>query len=106
MESAVNFYRSKLGFGVVHSSDCIVHLDNDGPTVILEKASTPNAAQYPNASQVVLAMSIEDLKTTASELRAADVVFIHNKPMEFPGGTFMAFRDPSGNVIELLQFKN
>jgi catechol 2,3-dioxygenase-like lactoylglutathione lyase family enzyme len=44
MESAVDFYTSKLGFGVAHSSDCIAHLDNDGPTVILEKASTPNAA--------------------------------------------------------------
>ena len=86
IESAVDFYTSKLGFGVAHSSDCIVHLDNDGPAVILEKASTPNAAQYPKASQVVLAMSTEDLKTTASELRAADVVFIHDKPIEFPEG--------------------
>ena len=106
MKSAVGFYTSKLGFGVVHSSDCIVHLDNDGPTVILEKASMPNAAQYPKASQVIPAMSTEDLKTTASELRAADAVFIHDKPMEFPGGTFMTFRDSSGNVIEPLQFKN
>jgi len=106
MKSAVDFYTTKLGFMVVHSSDCIVHLDTDGPTVILEKAATPNVAQYPKASQVVLAMSTEDLKTTASELRAADVVFIHDTPMDFPGGIFMAFRDPSGNVIELLQFKN
>jgi predicted enzyme related to lactoylglutathione lyase len=26
------------------------------------------------------------------------------EPQEFPGGQFIAVRDPSGNVVELLQF--
>jgi catechol 2,3-dioxygenase-like lactoylglutathione lyase family enzyme len=106
MDKAVDFYCEKLGFKVAESYDdgCIVRLENKGPPVILEKVDKAARIEYPGHSQVVLGVETEDIEKTSGDLKAKGVEFMHDKPQPFVAGLVMAMRDPSGNVLELLQF--
>jgi catechol 2,3-dioxygenase-like lactoylglutathione lyase family enzyme len=107
MEQALDFYCNKLGFKVkqVYDKDCLIQLENDGPTLILEKVDNPSNPKYPGGSQFVLCIEAKNLEQTAKKLEAMGVQFLFNTPQPFPEGIFMATRDPSGNLIEILQFK-
>ncbi len=106
MNKAVEFYCEKLGFKEVERYDdgCIVRLENEGPPIILEKVENAGRIEYPGFSQVVLGVETEDINKTSKELRAKGVEFLHDQPQAFVAGLVMAMRDPSGNVLELLQF--
>jgi len=105
MDKALDFYCNKLGFEVEHRyDDCLVHLKNEGPPLILEEVKESNKLKYPGATQVVLCIEAENLEKEAARLKGLDVEFVHDHPQRFPAGTYMSMRDPAGNVIELLQF--
>ncbi len=105
MDKALDFYCNMLGFKVKHKyDDCLVHLENEGPSLILETTEKPVNAKYPGTSQVALGIETKNVKETAEKLRAIGADVIHNAPRKFPAGIFMAVRDPAGNLIELLQF--
>jgi len=107
MEKAVEFYCKMLGFREAERYDdgCIVRLENEGPPVILEKVEKAGRIDYPGVSQVVLGIETDNIEQTSEELRERGVEFLHDKPQIFVAGLVMAMRDPSGNVLELLQFK-
>ncbi|MFX1416554.1 MAG: VOC family protein [Promethearchaeota archaeon] len=105
IDEALDFYCNKLGFEVEHRYDeCLVHLKNEGPPLILEEVEESNELKYPGATQVVLCIEAENLEEEAARLRGLGVEFVHDHPQRFPAGTYMSMRDPAGNVIELLQF--
>jgi catechol 2,3-dioxygenase-like lactoylglutathione lyase family enzyme len=105
MDRALDFYCGKLGFTVRHKyDDCLIHLENDGPSLILETTDKPANAEYPGTSQVALGIETKNVEETAKKLRDLGADVIHDAPQKFPAGTFMAVRDPAGNLIELLQF--
>ena len=107
IDKAVDFYCEKLGFKELqrYNNDCIVRLENDGPTVVLEKVDNPNMSVYPNYSQVVLGIETKDIETTAKELREKGVEFLQDIPQPFVAGLYMNMKDPAGNVLDLLQFR-
>lgn len=106
MDKAVEFYCKKLGFKEAERYDdgCIVRLENEGPPVILEKVEKAGRIEYPGHSQVVLGVETDNIEKTSEELKGKGVEFLHDKPQAFVAGHVMAMRDPSGNVLELLQF--
>ena len=105
MDKALDFYCNKLGFTVKHKyDDCLVHLENDGPLLILETTEKPAKAKYPEMSQVALGIETKNVEETAKKLRELGADVIHDTPQKFPVGVFVAVRDPAGNLIELLQF--
>lgn len=106
MDKAVEFYCEKLGFKEAQRYDdgCIVRLENEGPPVILEKVEKAGKIDYPGFSQVILGVETDNIEQTSEELRVKGVKFLHDKPQAFVAGHVMAMRDPSGNVLELLQF--
>ncbi|MHA1909000.1 MAG: VOC family protein [Candidatus Thorarchaeota archaeon] len=107
IDKAVDFYCKKFGFEEVqrYNDDCIVQLKNDGPTVILEKTENPSPAKYPGDSQVVLCIATDNIVETSEKLKAQGVEFLQDDPQEFVAGQFMVMRDPAGNYLELIQFK-
>ena len=107
MDKAVEFYCDKLGFKEAQRYDdgCIVRLENEGPPVILEIVDNAARTEYPGYSQVVLGIETDNIEETSKDLKAKGVEFLHDKPQVFVAGLVMAMRDPSGNVLELLQFK-
>ncbi|MFX0108177.1 MAG: VOC family protein [Candidatus Hodarchaeota archaeon] len=106
MDEALDFYCNKLGFEVARKyDDCLIHLKNEGPPLILETVDESNSPRYPGSSQVVLCVETKDIEEESNRLRELGVDFVIDSPQPFPAGRFMAMRDPSGNVIELLEFK-
>jgi lactoylglutathione lyase len=104
---AVDFYCNKLGFEEAerYNDGCIVRLEHEGPTVILEEVKEPSKAKYRKESQVVLGIETMDVDAMFHELKSKGVRFIQDHPEPFVAGRFIALRDPAGNVLELLQFK-
>ncbi|MFW9845924.1 MAG: VOC family protein [Candidatus Thorarchaeota archaeon] len=107
MDKALDFYCSKLDFKVKQKyDDCLIQLENEGPTLILETVDRPSNAEYPGTAQVALGIETDNVEETAKKLRDLGADVIHDAPQKFPAGIFMAVRDPAGNLIELLQFSN
>lgn len=105
MEKGVAFYRDVLGFGVgSRPVPFITELEHEGVALVLCQAEEPARGHYPKTSGVVLGIATADVAARAKELAKKGVDLIHTTPQEFPGGRFIALRDPAGNAVELLQF--
>ena len=84
-----------------------------GPAVLVYAVSRAVAPDYPNQTGVTLVLHTERLGETVARLRARGVEFV---PISWspddsgiapcPYGRFIAFRDPSGNIHELLEPKD
>jgi lactoylglutathione lyase len=105
MGLAKNFYCEKLGFEVDEVYDeSIISLKQDGVALILCKAESNTSVEYPLNSQVIIGIETEDLVSTMTAYKAQGIEFIYDTPQPCPPGTFNAFKDPFGNVIEVLEF--
>ena len=105
MEKAIAFYRDVLGFTVqARPVPFITELAHEGVALILCQAERPTRSDYPNAAGVVVGLATQNVTARAQELAKKNVDLVHNTPQDFPGGKFVALRDPAGNVVELLEF--
>ncbi len=104
LKESSEFYSEVLGMKIKHEMPYLVVMDNEGADVVLCQAEESSEVDYPNSSTVVLGFPTSDLNESMKNFEAKGVKLIHPSPQEFPGGHFVAFRDPSGNVLELLQF--
>jgi lactoylglutathione lyase len=107
IDEAINFYSEKLGFEV-GSRDMYPHLvplKNAGIYLILSKVEKPTKIDYPNQAQSLINFQTDDLLSTMNNLKQRGVEFVHKEPQQCPVGIYAAFRDPSGNVHEFIEFK-
>ena len=105
MEKAIAFYRDVIGFAVqARPAPYITELKHDGVAVILCQAERPTKSDYPNAAATVIGVAANNVGARAQELATKKVDLVHTTPQDFPGGKFIALRDPAGNVVELLEF--
>ena len=82
----------------------------DGPIVLVYPASQRTPRPYPDGTGVTLVLYTDDIEGTVAAWRARGVEFV---PIAWardpsgiaptPFGPFIAFRDPFGNVHELLE---
>lgn len=105
LDKAADFYSTVLGLKVKHKMPYIVVLDHDGVDLVLCQAEKPTQSSYPAGSAVVLGFPTANLAESIKSMKAKGVGLVHDAPQEFPQGQYVAFRDPSGNVHELLEFK-
>lgn len=106
IKQAEAFYRDMLGFTVAgRPAPFLVELEHDGIPLVLCAAERPTSAQYSKDSATVLGIATDDVVKQASALRAKGATVLFDEPQEFPVGQFNAVRDPSGNVVELLEFR-
>ena len=102
IEDAKKHYCEALGFEIEHEyGDCIVQLKTTGVTLVLEKIED----NYPPHPCVVPGFPTEDVLSELKTLREQGVELLHEEPQVFPGGVFAGFKDISGNIFELLEFK-
>ena len=105
LERAVDFYTRFLGFEVrSRPAPVIVELDHDSPALVLCQAERRMKNEYPDGSGTVIGLATADVAAAGESLRAKGAELLFDTPQDFPGGRFIAVRDPSGNVLELLQF--
>ena len=105
MEQAVEFYTKHLGFQVAaRPAPPIVKLEHDGAALVLLQAERRRPIAYSEEAGTVIGIATSDAMAAAAKLRAAGVELLVSSPQQFPGGQFIAVRDPAGNAIELLEF--
>ena len=106
IKDAVKFYCDQLGFKIQNQYDdgCIVMLENDGPTLILEQVEQKAERKVPGSSQIVICIATNDISTKSKELKELGVEFLFDKPKPFTAGKYMIMNDPAGNIVELLEF--
>lgn len=108
MEKALDFYCGKLGF-TEHSRKLypqMVRLEHDHIALILYLVPEAAKLNYPKTAQSLLNFETKDLAASIRDLTARGVEFIHRTPQPCLVGTFAAFRDPFGNVHELLEARS
>lgn len=113
LAAAREFYVGTLGFrpGRSFPGGGPFELANPGgPTVLVYQASRRVDHDYPAQTGTTLVFYTDDIDGTVERWRAAGVEFVRIAWSEeesgiaySPYGRFIAFRDPSGNVHELLQ---
>jgi glyoxylase I family protein len=108
IDEAMCFYSKKLGFEITTKEmyPHIVPLKNDGIYLLLSQVEKPTNIDYPNQAQSLINFQTDSLSTTMATLKNKGVEFLHTEPQQCPVGVFAAFRDPSGNVHELVEFQN
>jgi predicted enzyme related to lactoylglutathione lyase len=105
LDAAVQFYSTHLGFAVRDRPvPVIVELDHDGVALVLCQASRRTPLAYSEDSGTIVGFGVRDVDASLASLKKAGADLVTDFPQEFPGGRFIAVRDPSGNVVELLQF--
>lgn len=105
MDQAIDFYCNKLGFQIRSREHYpqIVKLEHQ-PTLLLYKVDRAVSIEYPHVAQTLVNIETDDLASTLETLQKAGVEVIHKDPVDCPVGIYAAVRDPSGNVLELLQY--
>ena len=107
MDKAIDFYCNKIGFEI-HSKKYypdIVDLVNKGIPLILYKVSKVTYIDYPKVAQTLINIQTDDLEASLKDLKGKGVELIHETPQNCPVGVYAAFKDPFGNVHELLEFR-
>ena len=106
LAEAEAFYTKLLGFKVAERpAPFLVQLEHDGVPLVLCAADRPATAVYTQDAGTVLGLATDDVTRQAADLRAKGATLLFDEPQEFPVGLFNVVRDPSGNAIELLEFR-
>jgi lactoylglutathione lyase len=109
MDKAIEWYCKTLGFEVSkehYHYPVAVDLVHEGCRLVLHEADKPTRIDYPSVAQTLICIQTPDLSANMEELKTKGVEFIHQTPQNFPAGAFAAFRDPFGNVHELVEFRS
>ncbi len=105
MDTAVDFYEGKLGFQVLtraHTPHVVVLQTSACPLVLRRvEMNQPN-----DATHVVIAFDTDAIDDEFARLKSAGVELLQDEPSPFPAGRMLSFRDPSGNVFEMIERKN
>lgn len=106
MDAARRFYVDLLGLEVRDEAMApdFIELESEGPLLLLALCASRQNSPYPEGATIALNFHVDDAAAELKRLRdlGADLVF--DELQQAPPGPFFAVRDPSGNVIELVQF--
>lgn len=106
MQEALSFYCDVLGFELDLEEHLpqLATLKYDGFFLILNTVEKPSSNSYPSNAQVIVNIRVEDVDRMLSHLKSSGTLVLHDKPQPCPVGHYIAVKDPSGNVLELVEF--
>ena len=111
LQAGIDWYTSVLGFRVSKENNFLHHgttvqLEHDkGFRLILHNAKNPSRIDYPDDVQTMVVWQTDDLAGTMQHMKSKGVEFISSEPQKINVGSFVAFRDPFGNVHELIELQ-
>ena len=108
MDRAIEFYEL-LGFAVASREHYpqivkLAHDDTNGFTFLLYRVERRATIDYPSEAQTLINVATDNLAAALERLRSNGVDVIHDTPEDCPVGIYAAVRDPSGNVLELIEY--
>ncbi|UCG89654.1 MAG: VOC family protein [Candidatus Heimdallarchaeota archaeon] len=108
LEEAIAWYTEVLGFKLskehYYPPQAVDLVQKGEIRLLLYKAQNPTKIDYPNEAQSVIIFQTDDLNKIMKDYSEKGVEFIYPEAREFPAGIFNAFKDPYGNVHEIVQF--
>ncbi len=110
LNKAIKWYTETLGFEVSqdhHYPPRAVDLVQKGNIrLLLYQVEKDTVIDYPNQAQSVIIFKTDKLIETMNTLKEKGVNFLYEEALRFPAGLFNAFKDPFGNVHEIVQFSS
>jgi len=106
LDQAITWYCEKLGFEVsrqYHNPPFSVDLVHEHCRLVLHKVLNNANIDYPRVAQILISFKIENILESIERLKEKGVEFIYPKPRQTPTGLFTAFKDPFGNILELVE---
>lgn len=103
MDIALEFYVKALGFEIIKQ-------DHRYPEFVLLQQETHPIALHqvkdltPTESRVILGIEVDNLEYWLNELSKQNVNMVHKTPQTFFGGLYAGIYDPTGNMLELIQW--
>lgn len=113
VDAAIDFYRGRLGFGLVmHPAPAFAILDRGALRLLLSAPnpqggggqSMPDGRRPEPGGWNRISLEVDDLPAEVERLRAAGTSF-RNEIVHGVGGDQILLDDPSGNPVELFQPK-
>jgi predicted enzyme related to lactoylglutathione lyase len=100
MEAARRFYVEVVGFAEkARYGEDIMTLSNSGSMIVIEKV---REGEVP---RVVPGLQVADIAKAFAACKASGVTLIDQAPRPFPAGMVFSIKDPSGNELDVLEFK-
>jgi len=109
LDKAMDWYCKTLGFEISkehYNYPVAVDLIHEGCRLLLHKADKPTHIDYPDVAQTLICIQTDNIIANMNDLKSKGVELIHETSQNFPDGLYIAFRDPFGNVHELVEFKS
>ena len=106
MDSALDFYTGALGFRVTSREHYpqIVKLEHAAVPLLLYKVEREASDKYRDGAQTIVNIATDDLGRDLARMRNLGIHVVHDEPQPCPVGVHAAIRDPSGNVLELVEY--
>ena len=109
LDKAIEWYTKKLGFKLskehYYPPQAVDLVQEGGVRLLLYKVEKQVEIDYPNVNQSIIIFKTNDLIKTMKKMKENSVELIYENAIEFPAGLFNAFKDPFGNIHEIVQFK-
>ncbi len=99
---AKTFYRDTLGFALASQTPQRLAF-SEPDLVIFKGAHNAPAAAHGEDASTTFVFDVLDLDAAIADLKSKGVVFLHAAPAQNEFGRYVAFADPFGNVLELLE---
>ena len=98
------FYRDVVGLKVSMETPGFVLLGDPGAPALALGTHSEVHGRTADAARHIVGFDSDDVKADSARLKAAGVEFIE-EPAQMPnGGWISTFKDPEGNLVQLLQF--
>lgn len=100
------FYRDTLGLTVgMDSPGFVIFGDPNAPSLALGTHDAVHGGNADSARHMV-GLEVDDCRTETARLKAAGVEFVEDPNDVGDGLTMATFRDPEGNLVQIMQFSS
>jgi predicted enzyme related to lactoylglutathione lyase len=112
LDEAIEFYTQSLGLEIASRDHYprMVKLATDNVPIILYRVEravrTEERPDYEDAPRTLINFEVDDLAGTLERLGRAGAAVVQSEPQACPVGIYAGVRDPSGNVIELVEYRD
>jgi hypothetical protein len=83
----------------------LAHDDVDRFSLLLYRVDQPAKIDYLRDSQILFNVETDNLEGAMGRLREQGIEVLHETPEPCPVGIYAGVRDPSGNVLELIEYR-
>ena len=106
LETAKDYYGNVLNFSLkAESKTSLTFISGDQDLIAFKCESDSLVENYSQTARSVFVFEVDSISEEFSKLKQKGVIFLHDKPSENEFCFYAAFRDPFGNVHEIVERK-